>query len=92
LKWFIIKIKKSIDQRGKEYTNQHKSKSNSLMFANSRNSKTPPTFAIVGNGQKKFVIKYAPKKVSLLESMEPSLPSHDYLIYDTKFLFNNGIL
>jgi hypothetical protein len=41
---------------GKEYTNQHKSKSNSLMFANSRSSKTPPTFTIVGNMQKKKLL------------------------------------
>jgi hypothetical protein len=32
------------------------------------------------------------KKVLVLKNMEPSLPSHDYLIYDTNFLFNNGIL
>jgi hypothetical protein len=50
------------------------------MFANSRSSKTPPTFTIVGNMQKKLVMKYALKKNLVLESMEPSLPSHDYLI------------
>ncbi len=84
--------KNPIDQRGTEYTNQHKSKSNSLMFTNSKNSKIPPTFTIMGNVQKKIVIKYAPKKVSILESMEPSLPNHDYLICDSNFLFKNGVV
>jgi hypothetical protein len=42
--------------------------------------------------KKDFVTKYAPKEVSVLESMEPCLPNHDYLICDTKNLFNNGIL
>jgi hypothetical protein len=78
---------------GKEYMNQHKSKSNSLIFTNSRSSKTPPTFIIVGNMQKRICYKVCNKKsFSILKSMEPSLPSHDYLICETKNLINNGIL
>jgi hypothetical protein len=65
--------KNPIDQRGKEYTNQHKSKSNSLMFTNSNNSKIPPIVTIVGNMKKTFVIQYAPKIGSLVYPRHSSL-------------------
>jgi len=65
---------------GKEYTNQHKSKSNSLMFANSRSSKTHQHSQLWEMCKKKIVMKYAPQKNLILKRMKPSLPSHDYLI------------